>query len=625
MNIIIPIGGIGQRFKDEGYEMPKPLISVLGKPMLYRVIENLKLDNDDNIYIVYHNHLKEYNFETLIKFYFPKLNIYFVSLDYVTKGAAETVLRCIETWEDSEIDKPVLILDCDTFYNEDIITKYKNSLNKNAIFYFNSNEPEPIFSYILLDGDKVIDIKEKEKISDNANTGAYGFRSGYELEEHCDNIISFTDNESYISKVYNNMLSEIETIGIEVKDFTCVGTPLQLQTYCNENKHKVSELRVCFDLDNTLVTHPVTYGDYSTVLPIQRNIDYLKTLKKLGNTIIIYTARRMRTHQGNVEKVIADIGKITLETLDKFEIPYDEIHFGKPYANFYIDDLAINANASLDKALGIYNTDIEPRSFNKIEYTQKTVIKETNNIGEIYWYQNIPKDIKYLFPKLLKVENNKLTLERIDGVNLSYWYTSKYLRISDLGNILIGLHQIHDSVGNVENVNFPYIYSNYTYKLTKRYFGNKSLYNEYEDTFELYTKINNALLDYESKEMGERGVIHGDPVLTNIIKTKTGLKFIDMRGRQGDGCTIYGDIYYDYAKLFQSLLGYDFILNGIEIDATYTHKLIEEFEKCFTQEELYKIKLITASLFFSLLPLHKEDKDKFKKYLKIVKSLCTIL
>ena len=69
MNIIIPIGGIGQRFKDEGYDMPKPLINVLGKPMIYNVISNLEIDySKDKIHIVYHNHLKEFNFETLVKF-----------------------------------------------------------------------------------------------------------------------------------------------------------------------------------------------------------------------------------------------------------------------------------------------------------------------------------------------------------------------------------------------------------------------------------------------------------------------------------------------------------------------------------------------------------------------------
>ena len=87
MNIIIPIGGIGQRFQDEGYLMPKPLISVLGKTMIYRVIDNLNLNEEDTIYIVYNNQLKEFNFENLVKFYFPKKNIKFISLDHVTKGA----------------------------------------------------------------------------------------------------------------------------------------------------------------------------------------------------------------------------------------------------------------------------------------------------------------------------------------------------------------------------------------------------------------------------------------------------------------------------------------------------------------------------------------------------------
>ena len=70
MNIIIPIGGIGQRFKDEGYDMPKPLISVLGKPMIYQVINSLRLETTDTIYIVYHNHLKEFN---LLLIYYPPI------------------------------------------------------------------------------------------------------------------------------------------------------------------------------------------------------------------------------------------------------------------------------------------------------------------------------------------------------------------------------------------------------------------------------------------------------------------------------------------------------------------------------------------------------------------------
>jgi capsule biosynthesis phosphatase len=620
MNIIIPIGGIGQRFKDEGYDMPKPLINVLGKPMLYEVIDNLKLDySNDKIYIVYHNHLKEFNFETLIKFYFPHINISFISLDYLTKGASETVLRCLETLPENELNENILLLDCDTFYHEDIIKQYKQSDNKNLIFYFKDTNSQPIFSYINLDNGRVTDIKEKIKISDNANTGAYGFENGNELKKYCEKILGLS-KELYTSCIYDEMLKDDKLIyGCEVKDFYCVGTPLQLKVYCNERKHTSNKLRICFDLDNTLVTHPVISGDYTSVLPIQRNIDYLKYLKELGHTILIYTARRMKTHKGNVGSILADIGKITFKTLDKFDIPYDEIYFGKPYANFYIDDLAINANSSLDKALGIYNTDISPRSFNKIEYNNSTVVKETANDGEIYWYENIPESISDLFPKVLNIQDNTIELERINGVNFSYLYTNKILTWEDIQNALDSLNRVHSS--------FPYddnsinIYSNYSKKLTRRFLDNKELYIKYK-AVNAYNKINVELIKYEECKEGMGCIIHGDPVFTNILKTEYGVKFIDMRGKQENKLTMFGDIYYDYAKIYQSLIGYDFILNNIEIDNTYIDDMVSKFENRFTtKSNVNKIKLITASLILSLLPLHEEDENKFKKYIKLVNTL----
>jgi NDP-sugar pyrophosphorylase family protein len=51
MNIIIPLGGMGERFKKEGFIQPKPLIPILGKPMLYHLIDKLILNNDDKLII----------------------------------------------------------------------------------------------------------------------------------------------------------------------------------------------------------------------------------------------------------------------------------------------------------------------------------------------------------------------------------------------------------------------------------------------------------------------------------------------------------------------------------------------------------------------------------------------
>ena len=49
----------------------------------------------------------------------------------------------------------------------------------------------------------------------------------------------------------------------------------------------------------------------------------------------------MLTHDGDINKIINDVGKITTDWLDKYEVPYDEIVWGKPYGVYYIDDKAM--------------------------------------------------------------------------------------------------------------------------------------------------------------------------------------------------------------------------------------------------------------------------------------------
>ena len=43
INIVIPMAGRGQRFTEAGYDKPKPLIDVVGVPMIKRVIDSLTL------------------------------------------------------------------------------------------------------------------------------------------------------------------------------------------------------------------------------------------------------------------------------------------------------------------------------------------------------------------------------------------------------------------------------------------------------------------------------------------------------------------------------------------------------------------------------------------------------
>lgn len=51
LNVVIPMGGIGSRFAKNGYRHPKPLINIVGRPMILWLIDNLKLTSMDTIWI----------------------------------------------------------------------------------------------------------------------------------------------------------------------------------------------------------------------------------------------------------------------------------------------------------------------------------------------------------------------------------------------------------------------------------------------------------------------------------------------------------------------------------------------------------------------------------------------
>lgn len=97
-------------------------------------------------------------------------------------------------------------------------------------------------------------------------------------------------------------------------------------------------MRVCIDIDGVLCPlrqEGQSYADLS-VVPGAR--EALRRLRAGGHTIILYTARHMKTCSANVGLVVARQGLTTLDWLERHDLPYDEIHFGKPWAQLYVDD-----------------------------------------------------------------------------------------------------------------------------------------------------------------------------------------------------------------------------------------------------------------------------------------------
>tara|TARA_B110000285_G_scaffold233526_1_gene307577 strand:+ start:219 stop:2126 length:1908 start_codon:yes stop_codon:yes gene_type:complete len=621
MIIIIPIGGIGQRFKENGYKKPKALINVYGKPIISHLLDTLNTDNIDYIFIPYNKEYKQYRFEDLLNKQYPNIQFKFHCLQDNTRGAAETINIGLSILNEKR-NIPVICLDSDNFYTCDIISQWNG---ENIIFSVEDFNENPIYSYIKTDvSQKVTDITEKEKISHNACTGAYGFKSINELNKYTSNLIEKNvtqKDEFYTSGVIKEMISNGHTFKnktISISNFICVGTPIQMKLFYNNYPRRnsindeliINNKRICFDLDNTLVTYPTVKGDYTSVKPIETNINFLNYLKSFGNTIIIYTARRMKTHNGNIGKINSDIGKITFETLDKFNILYDEIYFGKPYADFYIDDLALNCFDDLEREIGYYNNRIDPRDFHSIESGNiDIIIKKGNLNGEYYYYQNIPSYIKDMFPIFISGSNSSITIEKIDGTTITELYLSRMLNTNTFIHILKSINRIQKCSGvPVDDIN---IYENYASKITNRYENYD--YSSFENNKGMYKSILVKLQEYEKNNQGRKTIIHGDPVFTNIIINKYGkIKFIDMRGKMGDTLTIYGDWLYDWAKIYQSLIGYDEILLSKSIENTYKDKIINIFKDyfidIFSEEDFQNLKIITKSFIFTLIPLHNNEK-----------------
>ena len=109
MKILIPMAGEGSRFAKEGYQFPKPLIDVNGKPMIQRVVENLDYDAE-YIFLVRKEHLTKYSgLEGTLK-QVTKNNSKIVMVDSLTEGAACTALLAKEYINNEEDDSQQLII-----------------------------------------------------------------------------------------------------------------------------------------------------------------------------------------------------------------------------------------------------------------------------------------------------------------------------------------------------------------------------------------------------------------------------------------------------------------------------------------------------------------------------------
>ncbi|EEQ63266.1 hypothetical protein HPMG_00723 [Helicobacter pullorum MIT 98-5489] len=235
MNIVIPMAGLGSRFAKAGFAKPKPFIDVLGKPMIVRVLENLKCKNAKYILIARNEHLEQE--KELVKEIENNFNACFVGIDKLTEGTACTVLYARKFINN---DMPLLIANSDQIVDMDIADFIQDSIQRKldgSILTFIDKEKNPKWSFVRLENGYAVEIKEKEVISEFATVGIYLFSKGkFFVNGAIDMIVrnERVNNEFYTAPTYNYLIHEGLKIGHFVIDFSQmhgIGTPEDLMVY----------------------------------------------------------------------------------------------------------------------------------------------------------------------------------------------------------------------------------------------------------------------------------------------------------------------------------------------------------------------------------------------------------
>lgn len=245
MNIVITMAGIGRRFQEAGYQMPKYMIEAHEKTLFEWSMESLAGFNDKNnrYYFIVRT---EDQSECFIREACDKLgieNCKVIGIDYCTDGQATTAMLAADYWDEND---SLLIYNIDTFVEP-------GEMNESQIagdgFIPCFHAAGSHWSFVELDETgKAVCVKEKERISDNCTLGAYYFRTAglyatlyreYYEEGRSDRSgeSSAERREKYVAPLYNYLIQKGGDVRISIVDYDKVhvlGTPEELKVFVDE-------------------------------------------------------------------------------------------------------------------------------------------------------------------------------------------------------------------------------------------------------------------------------------------------------------------------------------------------------------------------------------------------------
>ena len=111
-----------------------------------------------------------------------------------------------------------------------------------------------------------------------------------------------------------------------------------------------SEYSFVFDIDGTICQIKKKEEKYEDLVPYASVVEKIRFYHEAGAKIVLFTSRNMNSYGGNLGLINKNTARILTEWLDKWNIPYDEIFYGKPWPGhkgFYVDDRSVRPDEFL--------------------------------------------------------------------------------------------------------------------------------------------------------------------------------------------------------------------------------------------------------------------------------------
>ncbi len=589
-NLIFPMAGEASRF---GYSF-KPFMKLGDQTFIEKAVEPFYKWREyiDKVYFIYRQDqeddysVSEYLFNNID---FEKDEIVPIIIPGKTKGPLETIYTALR----QEHIKNSIVCDCDHQIKVDNLFDkiIETGFERTVIPVWEIDESESKnWSKIIIDGAKIINIVEKEKV-DFDKYNVWGILGCI----YFPNMDYFLRTDGvYVSDVCRNILKTEDNLAFSAIDQAFFfGDPEMLENHVNQRRNQCSFF---FDIDGVLLKHnDHSSNEFRKNLPLKDNIKILKQLKQNNHKIFLTTARSTKYREG-------------LEgLLKKMDIPYDGLMTGmasgprvlvndrkpsKPFTtqanaveSYRNEPLVFDIKKLLEKNSEVVESDLSANSGaltylmrrGTERFIRKIVRKNTDEYlkhidilkRQYFDLQRLNSFKPGICPNVISSTENNLEyyidieyLEEYQKLNAHARPVQAQVLKRVIRDLRRNVYCYSKSLNKTERTEFfnNFIESKIITKLNnfsiqnplmKRLINGDCVYingKKYRTLKEIFNNKN--IIDFAPKEISP---VHGDLTLENILYNTVldDYKLIDM-----DGAKLMDTRYLDLGKLSQSVLSH---------------------------------------------------------------------